>query len=90
MLDSTVSVIVALAAAGTLAILLTPRERSKKTKPPSFNIKGLDDYALLYSLMEQKRQKELLRTVRQLLKKSGTVEEKMLLKRLESQVRRGV
>ncbi|MEM1942532.1 MAG: hypothetical protein QXO30_02130 [Candidatus Caldarchaeum sp.] len=88
MLEPQLTAVVLLSAAGTLAILLTPRERSRRQKPTNLNIEGLDDYALLYMLHVHGRRKELLKTIKRLAGKTINAERKSVLKKLETVVRR--
>ncbi|MEM0384399.1 MAG: hypothetical protein QXV27_06100 [Candidatus Caldarchaeum sp.] len=88
MLEPPLLAIVILSAAGTAAILLTPRERNKRQKPTNLNIDGLDDYALLYMLHVHGKRKELVKTIKRLAGKTNDAERKAVLSKLETVVRR--
>ncbi len=88
MVDWLLSSIVFLAIVGLITILLMPREKNKRQKPMEDVFKDLDDYALLYTLLSQRKYKAVLKKARQIRKKSSSVDRKIVLKKFESMVKK--
>ncbi|MEM4281143.1 MAG: hypothetical protein QW470_07610 [Candidatus Caldarchaeum sp.] len=88
MVDWTLAAVLGFALVGLAAIILMPRERSKKPGSSEDLYKGLDDYALLYTFLSQGRFRDMLRILKRLQKSNHYSGEKAVLEKLEALVKK--
>lgn len=81
-------ILISLVGAGFAILLITPRERNKKTISKKNEFDGYDDYAVLMILVKNRRYKEAKRKIRKVYRDEANIDRKRLIDKVWREVER--